>query len=39
LVEVIAQVFAQGMAKALAILSRQDGGHRGAPKEMHHFPP
>jgi len=37
--EVIAQVIAQGVAKAPAILSRQDGGSRGAPKEMHEFPP
>jgi hypothetical protein len=27
------------MAEASAILSRQDRGRRGAPKELHHFPP
>jgi hypothetical protein len=27
------------MAKAPAILSRQERSRRGAPKEMHHFPP
>lgn len=37
--EILTQVSAQGMAKAPAILSRQDRGRRGTPKELHHFPP
>ena len=37
--EILAQVSAQGMAKAPAILSRQERSRRGAPKKMRHFPP